>query len=83
MGLMLSITEKIGDLVLEKIDSAASRKIRRFLTGDQEKKALMRSVHAGVLCMLQEWGWKDRYDSKNLEQVLLKFFGEPDVRGGA
>jgi formylglycine-generating enzyme required for sulfatase activity len=76
---MLTIAAKAAESVAQKITDAASRKIRTFLAGDENKKALARSVKWGVLCMVQELADLDAEAPEALVGTLESFFAEPDV----
>lgn len=76
MSWTLPFATKVSAAIVAKLILSASRHIRAFLNrGDAEKKALVRSIEAGVLCMLQ--AWED--EGQKYEAVLTEFFDEPDV----
>ena len=79
MSWMLKIAAKIAEIIGGKIADVASRKVRKALAGDENKKALARSVKWGVLCMVQEWVDLGIEAPQALEGMLESFFSEPDV----
>ena len=80
MSWMLAFATKVSAAIVGKLIVSASRQIRKILTrGDAEKKALARSIEAGILCMLQDWDDQEADDGQRYEPVLTEFFDEPEV----